>query len=1156
MKNSKNIAQLEVLLKVGNYSLALTIFTLLVIASLPGFAQSDISNMEYYVDNDPGFGNATVITISTGSLVDITNEIIEASALSVGTHTIGIRARNAAGVWGFTEKRAFFIPPGTTTDPPVADISVMEYYIDDDPGFDNGIDITISTSNLIDLSNEIIAASSLPTGFHTFGVRAKNTDGVWGFSEKRTFYIPSGTTVDPPVSDISSLEYFFDIDPGFGNATPIPGAGSVIDINPLIPESLTAGHHTLHIRGRNTDGIWGITESRRIYVKPTVTASTISDIVKIEYYFDGVDPGVGAAIDLPITSGPLVDLNTVDVATSPSLIDGQHQITFRAQNADGIWGVAETSAFDVLDDCVHPTPSFTASLACVGETVEFVDNSLDIDLATANYRWYVDGALFSNTTGSVFHTFASSGDHTVSLAIRQGTICYDSTGIDINIKPKPIVTFSAEKVELGTATTFDINAFNVDAGAVWEWDFDEDDNIDSNNNSNVSFTYPSIGSFLVDLLVTDELGCEAIYMKSVTVDPVATGGGTPLVIFTADEVEVGSPTTFTVIHESDIDPLWTWSWDFDTDSNPDDNTIGSTSYAYASSGSYTATLTLDDGGANTYEFTTSATVIDVVMIDSPIVVFTADEVSVGSPTTFTVVHESNVDPAWTWSWDFDTDGHPDDNTIGSTSYTYEHTGSYTATLTIDDGGGNTYDFTTSATVNEALLTDPPLVVFSGDEVVVGSPTTFTVIHESNIDPSWAWSWDFDTDGNSDDITLGNTSYTYASAGSYSATLTIDDGGGNTYDFATSVIVRDVIVNDPPLVVFTSDEVVVGNLTTFTILHESNVDPAWTWSWDFDTDGNSDDNTIGSTSYTYTSAGSYSATLTIDDGGGNTYDFTTSATVNEAVLTDPPLVVFTADEVEVGGPTTFTVVHESNVDPAWTWSWDFDTDGSTDDDTKGSTSHTYANAGSYTATLTITDEDISSYDFVLAVIVHDHLTGPPPVIVFSANNVIESQETVYVIEHQSDVDSAWEWSWDFDTDGISDDHTIGNTSYTFPAAGEYITSLTITDHLQNEYLFTEVIRVLPEEVALNVFNLVTFNGDGINDFLHIENIEVAPNNSIMMYDRSGVMVFEMKEYDNKDRVFRGFSNINGSKELPQGNYFYTIDKGNGSKIITGFIYLKR
>ena len=43
-----------------------------------------------------------------------------------------------------------------------------------------------------------------------------------------------------------------------------------------------------------------------------------------------------------------------------------------------------------------------------------------------------------------------------------------------------------------------------------------------------------------------------------------------------------------------------------------------------------------------------------------------------------------------------------------------------------------------------------------------------------------------------------------------------------------------------------------------------------------------------------------------------------------------------------------------------------------------------------------------------------------------------------------------------------------------------TSLTITDHLQNEYQVTEVIRVLPEEVELNILNLVTFNGDGIND----------------------------------------------------------------------------
>jgi gliding motility-associated-like protein len=90
----------------------------------------------------------------------------------------------------------------------------------------------------------------------------------------------------------------------------------------------------------------------------------------------------------------------------------------------------------------------------------------------------------------------------------------------------------------------------------------------------------------------------------------------------------------------------------------------------------------------------------------------------------------------------------------------------------------------------------------------------------------------------------------------------------------------------------------------------------------------------------------------------------------------------------------------------------------------------------------------------------------------------------------------------------------------------------------------------------VFNGISPNGDGLNDFLTIQNIELLPetkNNTVMIYSRWGDEVFKVSDYNNKDRAFKGDTN-NGNK-LPNGTYFYKIMLPNAGKTKTGFIKIE-
>ena len=83
-----------------------------------------------------------------------------------------------------------------------------------------------------------------------------------------------------------------------------------------------------------------------------------------------------------------------------------------------------------------------------------------------------------------------------------------------------------------------------------------------------------------------------------------------------------------------------------------------------------------------------------------------------------------------------------------------------------------------------------------------------------------------------------------------------------------------------------------------------------------------------------------------------------------------------------------------------------------------------------------------------------------------------------------------------------------------------------------------------------------NGDGINDFLQIDNISQYPDNKLTIMNRSGQLIYEAKGYDNSSKTFDGHSNKNGKMQSP-GTYFYQLDYTvNGvTKHKTGFIVLK-
>jgi gliding motility-associated-like protein len=97
-----------------------------------------------------------------------------------------------------------------------------------------------------------------------------------------------------------------------------------------------------------------------------------------------------------------------------------------------------------------------------------------------------------------------------------------------------------------------------------------------------------------------------------------------------------------------------------------------------------------------------------------------------------------------------------------------------------------------------------------------------------------------------------------------------------------------------------------------------------------------------------------------------------------------------------------------------------------------------------------------------------------------------------------------------------------------------------------------MNVVPRFIFSQV---ISPNGDGINDTWVFGGLERFTNNKVTIFSRWGDVVYKANGYDNVNVVWNGEFNNGKSGIVPDGTYFYIVELGNGSKL-TGFIVLNQ
>ena len=129
-----------------------------------------------------------------------------------------------------------------------------------------------------------------------------------------------------------------------------------------------------------------------------------------------------------------------------------------------------------------------------------------------------------------------------------------------------------------------------------------------------------------------------------------------------------------------------------------------------------------------------------------------------------------------------------------------------------------------------------------------------------------------------------------------------------------------------------------------------------------------------------------------------------------------------------------------------------------------------------------------------------------------------------------------------------------TNYTFyftqssaPSTGSY--TIIVTD----QCLYSDTLAIDINSIDCDILapNVVTPNGDGVNDYFKINGLNNFPCSSLNVFNRWGNKMFKITGYAGK------WKGIYNDTQLPDGTYFYIIKLNpEDSKLYSGYISIVR
>ena len=633
-----------------------------------------------------------------------------------------------------------------------------------------------------------------------------------------------------------------------------------------------------------------------------------------------------------------------------------------------------------------PTASFaTFGELCLGQTATIPSTSTGNPTA---FQWTViqpDGTPLFETGDPLSFVADQRGTYQVSLTVTNaaGTDTYsDANAAVVLDAPTAAFTQSVNGLEVSVAAT--VTPVLSSAGATYSWDFGDGS---FGVGRQVAHTYAQPGVYAVTLSADN--GCEsAVATQTVTV------GAAPSVTISlasgSTTTCVGQPAQIVASVNGQATAI---TWTLPGSATP--TASGATaSPVYAAAGNYAVSVEVCNGvGCSTATLSGGLDVLAAPTAGFSVTGSGALGIQVTSTTT----------AAQSVSYDFGDGGSSSDP---DPVHSYAQPGTYVVTQTVSGPCGSDVATqtvsvgqspTANFTVSGSGATRCPGATVAFQEQSTGQPT------------SYAWTFPGGTPSTS---SAPNPSVTYASAGTYAATLTVTNAlGSDTYTVSDAVTIA-------PLPQADFAATVAGLAVSLTNLSAG----ATSLSWDFG-DGSAA-STAAAPTYAYQQSGTYTVTLTATNACG-----TDIATQQVTVLAAPVAVVQqSGTRLCAGGRVTFDASSSSE---ATGYAWTFLGGTPVGSVSAPVVEVVYPDAGTYSVRLVVSNAaGADTLDLAGAVTV-----DPLPVAGFAADVTMLSVAVADASAFASGI------AYDFG-DGTT---AVGPTaSHTYASAGTYTITQTVTN----------------------------------------------------------------------------------------------------------------
>ena len=408
--------------------------------------------------------------------------------------------------------------------------------------------------------------------------------------------------------------------------------------------------------------------------------------------------------------------------------------------------------------------------------------------------------------------------------------------------------------------------------------------------------------------------------------------------------------------------------------------------------------------------------------------------------------------------------------------------------------------------------DGPNVICFGDTNAV------ITVYAINGTPPYTYVWNTGdsttTAATSDSITVG--------VGSYFVTVTDANGCSSSESLIIYYINPEIFIN-----LAKTDINCAGDSTGVIIATVTGGTPGYTYQW----------SPMGGTGDTAMNLPAGTYVLYVLD----SVNCDKSDTITLIELHPLPPVNFYAD-VTSGCQPLVVQFTETSADQGQTYSWDYHDGGS---DTIKNPQHIFTDYGTFDISLTV----VSVFGCDSTMYKPGYITvHPKPVADFEANPslVKKTENPLWLVQFDDHSGFTWFWDWNFGDPGSGPANTsdLSDPSHAFSGEDIYIVTLIVTSDQGCKDTTTRRVEVIDD--VLQFSNVFTPNKDGVNDYFEIKNVEKYPENTLMIYDRWGVKVFETNHYRNNW----------AAEGIPDGVYYFVFNSGIGQKSVEGSVTIIR